>query len=140
MQWSMQYKKYEGHRRLRHLLSTPFIWLMIVPIVIMDIFGELYHRICFPLYGIECVKRKNYIRIDRHKLSYLNLKDKLSCMYCGYANGFLQYACEIAARTEKYWCGIKHKQGGSFIEPKHHKDFLKYGDKNAYAKFCKLKK
>jgi len=55
-------------------------------------------------------------------------------MYCGYINGVLLYFKEIAGRTEKYWCGIKHKEHPGFIEPKHHKTFLSYGDKEAYQK------
>lgn len=52
-------------------------------------------------------------------------------MYCGYANGLLHYNSEIAARTEKYWCGIKHK---NFQEPEHHQDFLEYNDKKSFEK------
>jgi len=47
---------------------------------------------------------------------------------------------EIAARTEKYWCGIKHQPARGFHEPKHHKDFLKYGDEKAFKAYCKLQK
>lgn len=46
--------------------------------------------------------------IDRHHLAYLNSIEKLNCVYCGYANGLLAYAREIVARTEQYWCPIKH--------------------------------
>jgi hypothetical protein len=136
----MEYKKYQKHRWLRHYLSAPFIWMMILPLVILDVFMEIYHRICFPLYGIEYVKRSSYIRVDRQKLKYLKFHDKINCMYCGYANGVAQYASEIAARTEKYWCGIKHKPGGDYKEPLYQKKFIKYGDKKAYEKYCKLNK
>jgi hypothetical protein len=136
----MEYKKYHHKRWLRHLLSIPFIWMMLLPLVILDIFMEVYHRICFRLYGISLVVRKQYIRIDRGKLKYLNVYDKVNCMYCGYANGLMHYASEIAARTEKYWCGIKHKQGAGFKPPEHHKDFLEYGDEKSYKKLCKLGK
>ncbi len=39
---------------------------------------------------------------------------------------------KIAGETEEYWCGIQHKKDKDFISPKHHKDFLKYGDKKTF--------
>jgi hypothetical protein len=120
------------YKGLRHTLATPFILGMSIPIVILDLTMEIYHHVAFPLYGIPIVKRSNYIRIDRQKLSYLSFGDKIWCMYCGYANGVMAYGVKLAGETEKYWCGIKHKAGGGFIEPAHHKDFLPYGDKKAY--------
>ena len=49
-----------------------------------------------------------YIVIDRHHLAYLNAIEKLNCVYCGYTNGVFAYVREVAARTEQYWCPIKH--------------------------------
>jgi hypothetical protein len=46
--------------------------------------------------------------IDRHRLGYLNPVQKLNCVFCGYGNGVIAYAREITARTEQYWCPIKH--------------------------------
>lgn len=133
----MEYKRHP-ERFLRHLISAPFIYAMIFPLIFLDIFIEIYHHVCFRLYGIQLVKRKNYIRIDRHKLKYLNFLEKINCAYCGYANGLMNYASAIAAETEKYWCGIKHKKHRGFVEPKHHKDFLKYGDEKSFRKkYCK---
>ena len=127
----MKYKIY-NNRRFRHLASAPFIYAMIVPLFVFDISVEVYHRICFPLYGIRLVPRSEYILIDRHKLSYLSAFEKINCAYCGYANGLMAYSSEIAARTEKYWCGIKHSQQSDFNQPAHHKNFLPYGDVNSY--------
>ncbi|MFH0927941.1 MAG: hypothetical protein V1821_00535 [bacterium] len=118
-------------------LSAPFIYAMIVPLVILDVFIELYHRICFPLYGIKLINRAGFIRMDRHKLSYLSPIEKVHCAYCGYANGLLRYACVIAQETEKYWCGIKHKEHPDHISPEHHKEFLPFGDEEAYRNFVK---
>jgi hypothetical protein len=129
----MDYKAH-GERFIRHLISFPIIWFMIIPLMILDLFLEIYHRTCFRLYGLKIINRAEYIRIDRQKLSYLTFFDKLSCMYCGYANGLLPYATRIAAETEKYWCGIKHAKGGPYKTPPHHKDFLEYGDEEAYRK------
>lgn len=125
----------------QHYVSTPFICGMIVPFVILDICLEIYHRICFPLFGIPYVKRTKYIKIDRHRLNYLNGAEKLFCAYCGYGNGLLHYASIIVGRTERYWCGIRHKRDKNFIEPFHHKrGFASYGDAEALKKFDKKEK
>ena len=129
----MEYRRHP-ERFLRHLLSVPFIYILVLPLIVLDIFIELYKQICFRLYGIELIKRRDYIRIDRHKLSYLNLIEKINCAYCGYANGLLNYAVAIAGATEKYWCGIKHRKYRGFVEPAHHENFLKYGDKKSFKR------
>ncbi len=126
----MEYKKHS--KRLRHFISIPLTWAPLIPLVILDLFIEIYHRICFPLCGIPLVKRSNYIRIDRYKLPYLNWFEKINCVYCGYANGLLHYTTVIAGETEKYWCGIMHDKYKNFVPPKHHKDFLKYGDEKSF--------
>ena len=108
--------------------------MMIVPLVILDIFMEIYHRICFPLYGLGYVSRSSFIKIDRQKLSYLSFLEKLHCAYCGYANGLMAYGVEIAGKTEEYWCGIMHEKREGFHQPKHHETFLEYGDKDSYER------
>lgn len=134
----MRYLKNSG-RLLRHLISMPVILILIIPIVIMDISLEIYHRICFSLYRIPYIKRRNYIQIDRHKLKYLNWIQKIFCLYCGYANGVTSYWVKIAGETERYWCGIRHKKNLDFVEPKHHKDFVKYDNKVDFDKKYKKK-
>lgn len=131
---NMEFRLHQ-ERFLRHVASMPFIYIMIIPIVLLDIFIEMYHRVCFPLYGIPLLERKAYIRLDRQKLSYLSVAEKINCAYCGYANGLMHYATDIAALTEKYWCGIKHKEGAGYKKQEHQKDFLPYGDKKAFQKF-----
>lgn len=120
--------KYQDHpeRIIRHLASMPFIYFMIVPSIFLDISAEVYHRICFVLYGIPYVERSKYIKIDRHKIESLTLIQKVHCMYCGYVNGLMNYCVQIAAETEKYWCGIQHQKDENFVEPNHHKDFVEY--------------
>jgi hypothetical protein len=122
------------HKRLRHLVSTPFILGMAVPIVFLDVSIEIYHHVSFPLYGIPLNKRHDYIKIDRQKLAYLGFLDKIWCTYCGYANGLMPYATKITADTEKYWCGIKHKSNVGYAPP-HHKEFLNYDDETAYREY-----
>lgn len=128
------------YKRLRHFLAMPFILLGAIPLVFFDFFLEIYHRAAFPLYGIPVNKRRTYIKIDRQKLSYLNLLDKLWCTYCGYANGLLAYAVKIAGDTERYWCAIKHQPSKGSTPPDHHKDFLEYGDEEGYEEFIHQKK
>ncbi len=96
------------HSRLLVMLTAPVIYSVIIPFALLDLFVTLYQAICFPAYGIARVRRRDHVVIDRHHLGYLNLIQKLNCLYCGYGNGVLAYAREVAARTEKYWCPIKH--------------------------------
>jgi len=90
------------------VLFAPVVYMLIFPLVILDVFVTIYQFVCFPIYGIEPVKRAHFIAIDRHQLGYLNLIQKFNCIYCGYANGLLAYAREIAGRSEEHWCPIKH--------------------------------
>jgi len=94
--------------KVRSIISAPFIYAMIVPILFFDITITLYQHICFRLYGIRRVDRSKYIVMDRHQLAYLNGVEKLNCLYCGYGNGVVAYTREVIARTEQYWCPIKH--------------------------------
>ena len=127
------------YKRLRQTLAFPFIWSVSLPLVVLDFFLEIYHHIAFPLYGIPIVKRSNYIKIDRQKLSYLSFADKINCMYCGYANGFAAYMVRIAGDTERYWCGIKHKEGKGYSPQPHQKDFLPYNDEQVYQDYINKK-
>ena len=61
-------------------------------------------------------------------------------MFCGYANGLVQYFGVIAARTEEYWCGIMHEKKKGYIPPEHHKDFIPYADKEAFKAYAKKNK
>ncbi len=136
----MNFKKHP-ERELRHIISIPFIWGMFIFFIVFDIGLEIYHQICFRLYKIPIVSRKKYVKIDRHKLSYLSFLDKIRCMYCGYGNGILAYAVKITGETEKYWCGIKHEKDENFEEPEHQKDFAKFGDETDFEqKYLKDKK
>ncbi len=123
--------------KVRHILSIPFIYAVFFPAVLLDIILELYHRICFPLFGMPYVKRRAYIRVDRHKLKYLRIREKINCAYCGYINGLFHYMSRIAAESEWYWCSIKHKQVEGAVEPMHHEQFLDYDDEVAFHSFVK---
>jgi hypothetical protein len=88
-------------------LTAPVIYALIVPLGLLDLAITAYQWICFPAYGIPRVRRGAYLALDR-RLPFLNAIEKLNCEYCGYANGVLAYAREIASRTEQYWCPLKH--------------------------------
>lgn len=117
--------------RLRVLLTAPVIYALIVPIALLDLCVSLYQAICFPAYGIAKVRRRDHVVIDRHHLAYLNGVEKLNCVYCGYANGVIAFAREVAARTEQYWCPIKHAL--RVVGPHgRYAGFTDYGDAEGY--------
>ena len=76
--------------------------------MLLDFCVTAYQALCFPVYGIAKARRSDYIALDRGQLEYLNWFEKFHCDYCAYANGLIAYAAEIAARTEQYFCPIKH--------------------------------
>ncbi len=108
----------------RNVITAPVVYSIIVPLILLDVWITLYQAICFPLYGVPKVSRSRYIVIDRHSLSYLNSIEKLNCIYCGYAGGVFAYAREIAARTEQYWCPIKHAR--KILDP--HRRYAHFAD------------
>jgi hypothetical protein len=113
------------------ILTTPFIWLCLIPIALLDAIGSLYQAICFPVYGIPKVPRRGYLHFDRHRLQYLSPIDKLNCEYCAYANGSLAWFGEVAARTEQYWCPIRHAKALKAAHSRYHR-FLPYDDAAAF--------
>jgi len=113
---------------VRLLISGPFIYLMFIPIAVLDLTASLFQSICFRLWGLPQVKRSTYVVMDRHRLSYLTWFQKINCIYCGYANGVLAYAKLIAGETERYWCPVKHETD---IMNSHsfYIDFADFGDR-----------
>lgn len=95
-------------RLLRHLASMPVIYSMIVPAVILHLSLEIYQQLCFRLYHIPRVRARDYFMFDRLHLPYLNMVEKVHCVYCSYVNNLFQFAVEIGGRTERYWCPIKY--------------------------------
>lgn len=115
----------------KHLLSAPFIYGLIIPLVIFDIGISVYQSVCFRLYGISRVRRSDYIVFDHQHLAYLNIFEKSHCIYCSYAAGLINYGREIASRTEQYWCPIKH--ANKMLDTHHrYADFLDYGNAEDY--------
>ena len=130
-----------GHKRRIHffktpwptLLTLPLIYGRVIPMALMDLAVSVYQLGCFAAWGIERVKRRDYVVIDRHRLSYLNPVQKLNCVYCGYGNGVIAYAREITARTEQYWCPIKHALKVKGVHDRY-AAFLDYGDAEGFVK------
>ncbi len=114
------------------VLFSPVVYALIFPLIILDIFVTIYQFVCFPVYNIEKVKRTDFIAVDRHHLAYLNVIEKLNCLYCSYANGLLAYAREIAGRSEEHWCPIKHARR---IKGQHRRywAFAEYGDVEGHS-------
>lgn len=125
---------------LRLLLSVPFIYPMIIPFIFLHICLEIYHQVCFPLYGIPKVNLKDHMRMDRQKLEYLNVLEKMNCYYCGYANGLIKYTKAILSETEKMWCPIKSQPAPGYEQPEHRKDFAEYGDKEGLQEYMDQRK
>ncbi len=135
----MEYTLHAG-RRAQHILSAPVIYFGIFPFLFLDAFITVYQATCFPLYGLQKVNRRKYIRVkDRIHLPYLTLMQKINCAYCGYGNGLLQYSVAVAQETQRYWCGIRHKPSPVFHEPVPEKDFLEYGNERAFKALTKKK-
>ncbi len=123
--------QYLREARIGHILTAPVIYAVFLPFLLLDIAVTVYQHICFRVYGIPLVRRSDYIVIDRQYLAYLNAIEKFNCMYCGYANGLIEYIREVTARTEKYWCPIKHARRTP--DPHRLNDtFVDYGDAGSY--------
>lgn len=114
-----------------NLVTAPVIYSVIIPALLLDLFVHIYQAVCFPVYKIQKVRRGDYIIIDRHNLKYLNAIEKLNCLYCSYFNGLMGYVSEVAARTEQYWCPIKHAQNMKHMHSKY-QNFFDYGDSEGF--------
>ncbi|MCE5190604.1 MAG: hypothetical protein LLG08_02385 [Actinomycetia bacterium] len=112
-------------------LATPVIWSGVVPMLLLDVFLTVFQAVCFRAYQIPRVKRSEYLVFDRGDLPYLNAIEKVNCFYCGYANGLASYFREIAARTEQYWCPIKHARR-IVSAHEYYPQFFEFGDAESY--------
>lgn len=113
------------------LLSAPLIYAGWIPFLLLDLFVSLYQAVCFPIYRIPKARRADYVVFDREGLSYLNFIEKFNCFYCSYCNGIAAYAREVAARTEQYWCPIKHARRFKGIHERY-PQFFDFGDAEAF--------
>jgi hypothetical protein len=123
--------RYLRGARLAVVLTAPIIYSGWVAFLLLDLFISVYQAVCFPIYGIPKVRRADYLVFDRGDLPYLNIIEKFNCLYCSYGNGVLAFAREVAARTEQYWCPIKHARRlhGAHERYPH---FFEHGDAEAF--------
>lgn len=117
--------------RLLVALTAPIIYAGWIPFLVMDVFVTFYQAICFPIYRIPKVRRSDYLVFDREDLPYLNIIEKFNCFFCSYGNGVAAYTREVAARTEQYWCPIKHARRLKAAHDRYPK-FFDHGDAQAY--------
>jgi len=123
--------RYLRQTPLAYIVSAPVIYAMVIPLAILDLSMTLYQQICFRIYGIPLVPRGDYLVIDRGHLAYLNAIEKLNCTYCGYGNGVIAYGREITARTEQFWCPIKHARRAPGAHDRV-ENYFDYGDVEAW--------
>jgi len=117
--------------RPQNLITGPIIYSMIIPLLVLDLFVSFYQAACFPIYQVEKVRRADYIVLDRQHLEYLNFIEKFHCTYCAYASGLSGYVAEIVARTEQYFCPIKHARKILGTHSRY-ASFLDYGEAADY--------
>jgi len=122
---------YIWHSRWAVVLTAPVLYACVVPFVLLDAFSSLYQAVCFPVYGIPKVRRRDHFVYDRARLPYLNALERLNCYYCSYANGVAAYVREIAARTEQHWCPIQHARHPQSPHSRYGR-FLGFGDAREY--------
>jgi hypothetical protein len=116
---------------LLSVLTAPVIYALFFPMLLLDLSVTIYQHICFRAYGIPRVKRSDYFVYDRAHLAYLNLIEKINCAYCSYGNGLMAYGREVVARTEQYWCPIKHARKIMAAHP-YYTGFVDFGDAQSY--------
>ncbi len=117
--------------RPQNLLTGPIIYGMVVPLMMLDLCVSFYQWACFPIYGVTKVRRGDYIVFDRQHLEYLNFIEKFHCTYCAYGSGLMGYMSEILARTEQYFCPIKHAHKILGTHSRYNR-FLDYGEADDY--------
>ena len=116
---------------LLRILCAPLIWFCIIPAFFLDLIIVVFQFICFPVYNIPKVIRSDYIVLDRHSLKYLNVIEKINCVYCGYFNGLMGFVREVGGRAEQHWCPIKHARKVKAFHSRYNK-FFAYGDGDSY--------
>lgn len=139
-QFKTRIASYIKGARFSVILTAPIIYSCLLPAALLDIFVTIYQAICFPIYDIPKARRSEHMIIDRQFLSYLNIIEKINCLACGYFNGVISYVQEVAARTEQYWCPIKHARKVATIHGRY-QNFMDYGDAEDYKeRFDKVRR
>jgi hypothetical protein len=63
---------YVLHSRTLVVLTSPLIYLMVIPFVLLDLLITTYQAACRPVDGVPRVARADYIILDRSQPAYLN--------------------------------------------------------------------
>jgi len=121
---------------LLHLLSSPIVYAMVIPAILLDIILFIYQQVIFRIYKFKFIKRSDYIIYDHQYLGYLNPIEKFHCLYCSYFNGLMQYAAAIASRTELFFCPIKHAKKVAY-QHDYYDIYFKYGEGDDYQEKLK---
>lgn len=129
MKANIQRLLHETH--LGGILSAPFIYALIFPFLLIDVFVTVYQHICFRLWGLQTVERSRHVILDRQDLAHLTWRERLNCAYCDYAQGVLAYVSAVTSATEHFWCPVKHKsnhhgQAGAYESYLPHDDTADY--------------
>ncbi len=130
---------YLTHSPVLYILTAPIIYAVVIPALFLDLFVTIYQQINFRVYKIPLVRRSDYIVFDRQYLGYLNFIEKLNCLYCSYFNGLMAYSGEVAARTEQFWCPIKHAKKIAYRH-RYYDRFVPYADEHYHQKLEALRK
>ncbi len=108
---------------LRVIAGTA-IWAMVIPTMLIHLSLWLYQEIYFSTYEIPKMRFRDFLIMDRQKLSKLTWGQKLSCAFCAYTNGVAAWFKAVSNQTEVYSCAIKHsvfKEGQEY-----QKEFFEY--------------
>lgn len=123
--------RYFSRTPFLHVLTAPIIYAGVIPAFILEFFLFIFQMINFRIYKIAPVLRTDYFVYDRANLDFLNIIEKINCFYCSYFSGLLGYATEVVARTEQFWCPIKHASKLRNHHA-HYAKFTPYGDGKGY--------
>ncbi len=110
----------EALMTIRYIVSAPFIYGMLVPVLFLHFCLEIYHQVAFRLYGISLVNTREYFLCSVSKPRGKSIFTQFNCWYCSYFRNILNYSKEIAAQTELYWCPIKENSTISDHSEYHH--------------------
>jgi hypothetical protein len=118
--------------------TAPLIYFGIFPLVLLHLYIVSYQALCFPAYGIPKVKVRKYFIFDRARAPFLNIIQKINCVYCSYGVGVIAAAMEVASLTEMYWCPLKHAKKMVLGYHERYGEFAEYGDAEGFQeKFMK---
>lgn len=113
--------------------AAPLVYSLVLPLALLDAWLWAYQHVCFPAYRVAKVPRGRYFSYDRGRLPYLGPVQRADCALCSYAAGVLAYAREVAARSEQFFCPIKHLRAPESPHSRY-AHFADYGDEAAFRR------